>query len=71
MLSERQRLDAARSLRDAERDRAPIEPLTATYPDIDVVDAYEIALINIRARLEAGRRCTATRSGCLPRSCRR
>ncbi|WP_213575176.1 2-keto-4-pentenoate hydratase [Rhodococcus sp. USK13] len=54
MLSERQRLDAARSLRDAERDRAPIEPLTATYPDIDVVDAYEIALINIRARLEAG-----------------
>ncbi|MEU2006536.1 2-keto-4-pentenoate hydratase [Rhodococcus sp. NPDC019627] len=54
MLSERQRLDAARSLSDAERDRAPIEPLTATYPDIDVVDAYEIALINIRARLEAG-----------------
>ncbi|AWK70319.1 2-keto-4-pentenoate hydratase [Rhodococcus oxybenzonivorans] len=54
MLSERQRLDAARSLRDAERDRAPIEPLTATYPDIDVVDAYEIALLNIRGRLEAG-----------------
>jgi len=54
MLSERQRLDAALSLSDAERDRAPIEPLTATYPDIDVVDAYEIALINIRARLEAG-----------------
>ncbi|MHA4852886.1 2-keto-4-pentenoate hydratase [Rhodococcus sp. MSC1_016] len=54
MLSERQRLDAARSLTDAERDRAPIEPLTATYPDIDVVDAYEIALINIRARLDAG-----------------
>ncbi|QHE66653.1 2-keto-4-pentenoate hydratase [Rhodococcus sp. WAY2] len=54
MLSERQRLDAARSLSDAERDRAPIEPLTSTYPDIDVVDAYEIALINIRARLDAG-----------------
>jgi 2-keto-4-pentenoate hydratase len=44
----------ARSRSASLRDRAPIEPLTATYPDIDVVDAYEIALINIRARLEAG-----------------
>ncbi|MDO8361885.1 MAG: 2-keto-4-pentenoate hydratase, partial [Actinomycetota bacterium] len=32
-----------------------IAPLTDSYADIDVVDAYEIQLINIRKRLAAGR----------------
>ncbi len=54
MLSDAQRLSAAHLLRNAEQDRAPIDPLTTVFPGIDVVDAYEIALINIRARLEAG-----------------
>lgn len=56
MLDEALRADAAGRLRAAERDRAPIEPLTDTYPDIDVVDAYEIQLANIRRRLAAGAR---------------
>ncbi|MBC2643027.1 MULTISPECIES: 2-keto-4-pentenoate hydratase [unclassified Rhodococcus (in: high G+C Gram-positive bacteria)] len=54
MLSDAQRQSAARLLRNAEQDRAPIDPLTTVFPDIDVVDAYEIALLNIRARLAAG-----------------
>ncbi len=54
MLSDAQRLSAAHLLRNAEHGRAPIDPLTTVFPGIDVVDAYEIALINIRARREAG-----------------
>jgi 2-keto-4-pentenoate hydratase len=50
--SERQ--TAADLLWDAEVGRRPIDPLTYTYPDIDVVDAYEIALHNIRRRLASG-----------------
>ena len=49
-----ERRTAADLLWDAEVGRRPIDPLTATYPDIDVVDAYEIALHNIRRRLAAG-----------------
>lgn len=56
MLDEALRAAAAERLRTAERDRAPIEPLTDTYDGIDVVDAYEIQLVNIRRRLAAGAR---------------
>src|SRR5947209_10523257 len=54
-MSPQQRADAAQALWDAEVRVEPIAPLTADYPDIDVVDAYEIQLINIRRRLEQGR----------------
>jgi 2-keto-4-pentenoate hydratase len=54
MLSEDVRRHAAAALSAAERERRPIPPLRETYPDLDVVDAYEIQLINIRRRLEAG-----------------
>ena len=40
MLSTQIRGELADHLDSAERDRAPISPLIATYPDIDVVDAY-------------------------------
>jgi 2-keto-4-pentenoate hydratase len=56
MLEGTQRASAAERLWAAERDRAPIEPLTGAYPGIDVVDAYEVQLINIRRRLAAGAR---------------
>jgi hypothetical protein len=36
--------------------RTPLTPLTIVYPDIDVVDAYEIQLINIRQRVAEGAR---------------
>jgi 2-keto-4-pentenoate hydratase len=54
MLSDAVRREAADALAAAERDRAPIPPLRETWPDIDVVDAYEIQLLNIRRRLDAG-----------------
>jgi 2-oxopent-4-enoate hydratase len=46
--------EAARALAAAERDRAAIEPLTATWSDLDTTDAYEIQLINTRRRIAAG-----------------
>ncbi|GAA3158846.1 2-keto-4-pentenoate hydratase [Planomonospora alba] len=56
MLDAAERRAAADRLWAAQRDRAPIEPLTASHPGIGVVDAYEIQLINIRRRLAAGAR---------------
>jgi 2-keto-4-pentenoate hydratase len=54
VLSEAQRDEAAELLREAERTREAVPPLVQTFPGIDVVDAYEIQLRNIRRRLEAG-----------------
>ncbi|MDR7303891.1 2-keto-4-pentenoate hydratase [Haloactinomyces albus] len=56
MLSVEDRRAAADRLWAAECDRTPIDPLTASLPDIDVADAYDIQLINIRRRREAGAR---------------
>lgn len=53
-LSPEQHKSAADALWNAERNREPIGPLTIDYPDIDVIDAYEIQLINIRRRLDEG-----------------
>ena len=41
-------------LRVAEATQVAVPPLVQTFPGIDVVDAYEIALLNIRRRLAAG-----------------
>jgi 2-keto-4-pentenoate hydratase len=54
MLNREQQEAAALALRGAEASREVIAPLTDTYPGIDVVDAYEVQLINIRDRLAAG-----------------
>jgi 2-keto-4-pentenoate hydratase len=54
MLSDEQRREAAEVLAAAERDRAPIPPLVDRYDDMDVVDSYEIQLLNIRRRLASG-----------------
>ncbi|WP_406691778.1 2-keto-4-pentenoate hydratase [Saccharopolyspora sp. ID03-671] len=50
MLSAETRRGLAERLWRAERERDPIPPLVESHPDIDVVDAYEIQLINIRRR---------------------
>jgi 2-keto-4-pentenoate hydratase len=50
MLTIQKREAAAELLRVAERDRVPITPLVELYPEIDVVDAYEIQLLNVRHR---------------------
>ena len=45
---------AAGVLRDAEATQAAVPPLVQSFPGIDVVDAYEIQLLNIRRRLASG-----------------
>jgi 2-keto-4-pentenoate hydratase len=50
-----QRELAAKALWEAESTRRPIGRLSDDFPGIDVVDAYEIQLINIRRRLAEGR----------------
>ncbi|MCV7078943.1 2-keto-4-pentenoate hydratase [Mycobacterium szulgai] len=55
--------ELAADLAQAERSREPITPLTADYPDIDVVDAYEIQLINIRQRVAEGARVLGHKVG--------
>ncbi|MEV7005160.1 2-keto-4-pentenoate hydratase [Streptosporangium sp. NPDC051022] len=54
MLDVTTRRAAADALWTAQRERSPIDPLTESYPGIDVVDAYEIQLLNIRRQLDAG-----------------
>ena len=54
MLSTAARAELAADLAEAERTRVPMSPLIVAYPDIDVVDAYEIQLINIRQRIAEG-----------------
>src|SRR5579884_786531 len=53
----------AADLAQAERSRQPISPLTAAHPGIDVVDAYEIQLINIRQRVAGGARVVGHKVG--------
>jgi 2-keto-4-pentenoate hydratase len=54
MLSDEERREAAAVLARAEAAREPVRPLAETHPAMDVVDAYEIALLNIRDRVERG-----------------
>jgi 2-keto-4-pentenoate hydratase len=63
MLSVEIRDELAADLAQAERSREPIAPLTTAYPDIDVVDAYEIQLINIRQRVAEGARVLGHKVG--------
>ncbi|MFJ5780017.1 2-keto-4-pentenoate hydratase [Streptomyces sp. NPDC093094] len=50
----RRRMEAAQLLREAERRRAPVEPLTTTWPDLDLADAYAVQQDNVARRLAAG-----------------
>jgi 2-keto-4-pentenoate hydratase len=54
VLSTATREGLAAGLAQAERTRVAVSPLTGAYPDIDVVDAYEIQLTNIRQRVVDG-----------------
>src|ERR1700732_937785 len=53
----------AADLGEAGRGPQPIAPLTAEHPEIDVVDAYEIQLINIRQRVAEGARILGHKVG--------
>ncbi|MEV0357263.1 2-keto-4-pentenoate hydratase [Nocardia sp. NPDC050697] len=63
MLSEAVRIELAAELAAAERDKVAIDPLVARHPGIDVVDAYEIQLLNIRHRLANGARVVGHKVG--------
>jgi len=63
MISVAARDELAADLAQAERSRQPITPLTAGHPEIDVVDAYEIQLINIRQRVAEGARVVGHKVG--------
>lgn len=63
MLSDAVRMQLADELDVAERERVGIDPLIARYPDIDVVDAYEIQLINIRRKLGNGAKVVGHKVG--------
>ncbi len=54
MIAEADRRAAAAALATAERERAPINPLTQDWSGLDVADAYEIQLINAKERLAGG-----------------
>jgi 2-keto-4-pentenoate hydratase len=63
MLSVQTRDELAADLAQAERSGVPIAPLTTGNPNIDVVDAYEIQLINIRQRVAEGARVVGHKVG--------
>ncbi len=63
MLAAQTRAELAADLAEAERSRVAIDPLTAGHPGIDVVDAYEIQLINIRQRVAEGARVIGHKVG--------
>ncbi|GAA2409395.1 2-keto-4-pentenoate hydratase [Mycolicibacterium llatzerense] len=63
MLSDNVRAELAASLAQAERSRVAMSPMTDTYTDIDVVDAYEIQLFNIRQRVAEGARVVGHKVG--------
>lgn len=46
--------ELAAALYRAELERSPIAPLTDTYPDMDIADAYAIQLEGVRLRTQAG-----------------
>ena len=63
MLNEETRATLAQRLWDAEADVAPIAPLTDDHPDLTPDDAFEIQLVNIRRKLDAGAVVTGHKVG--------
>jgi 2-oxo-hept-3-ene-1,7-dioate hydratase/2-keto-4-pentenoate hydratase len=62
-LTEAQHKEAAQALFAAERDHAPIDPITITYPEADVEDAYRIAMAVTELKLAAGRKIKGHKIG--------
>ncbi|MEV6658556.1 2-keto-4-pentenoate hydratase [Nocardia fluminea] len=63
MLPDAVRTQLADELARAEADRVAVAPLVDRFPDIDVVDAYEIQLLNIQRRLRTGARVIGHKVG--------
>lgn len=54
---------SAQALRRAEAAAFPVEPLSRTYPALDVTDAYDVQLRNINARFGDGARLVGHKVG--------
>jgi 2-keto-4-pentenoate hydratase len=63
LLSSEQRAELAHVLQVAEAERAAVPPLAASFPDLDVDDAYRIQLHNIQRRVSAGARIVGHKVG--------
>ncbi|MFF2086795.1 2-keto-4-pentenoate hydratase [Nocardia sp. NPDC058176] len=63
MLPDAVRTQLADELARAEDERVAVSPLVDRYPDIDVVDAYEIQLLNIQRRLRSGSKVVGHKVG--------
>ncbi|MGS2804754.1 2-keto-4-pentenoate hydratase [Nocardia sp. MW-W600-9] len=63
MLTTSVRTELAAELARAELDRVAVSPIADRYPGIDVVDAYEIQLLNIRRRLDDGAKIVGHKVG--------
>ena len=46
--------DAAQLLHDAQRSGVPISPLTQTYPNLDVAQAYSVQRLNLARYVHGG-----------------
>lgn len=53
----------AKELYDAEINNDPIEPISDRYEDLDIDDAYEIQLINLKRKLDKGAEVTGKKIG--------
>ncbi|WP_062305645.1 2-keto-4-pentenoate hydratase [Alicyclobacillus sendaiensis] len=53
----------AEALWRAEREQAPIQPLTDQHPDLSVQEAYRIQLVNVKRRVAAGDRVVGHKIG--------
>ncbi len=62
-VSDALRAQIAADLAQAEASAVAIDPPTAAHPGLDVVDAYEIQLINIGRRLHAGAKVAGHKVG--------
>ncbi|MGW6427127.1 2-keto-4-pentenoate hydratase [Nocardia sp. NPDC055053] len=63
MLPDAVRTQLADELTRAEEERVAVSPLVDRFPDIDVVDAYEIQLLNIQRRLKSGAKVVGHKVG--------
>jgi 2-oxo-hept-3-ene-1,7-dioate hydratase/2-keto-4-pentenoate hydratase len=55
MLTEEQRRAAADALLQAEDTGTPIDPISNTYPDADIEDAYRVSMLVTEAKVARGR----------------
>jgi 2-keto-4-pentenoate hydratase len=62
-MNEETRARAAQELLDARRTRTPIEPLSQTFPGLEVEDAYDIQLRQVRVWSDEGRKVKGHKVG--------